>query len=1008
MQDPRGWWQGRLEKSNPQGESRLRSPSSGVRPFAAEAITNPIFFIPPTYGSGGSGGRNIAVGDFNGDGKPDLLVSNQCISDADCTQSTIAVLLGNGDGTFQIAAVSNTGAVVSSVTTGDFNRDGKLDVAVDNECADPGCASGSINILLGKGDGTFQPPVTYAAGGNSFSVEAGDVNGDGKLDLIGVNGLGSVGVLLGNGDGTFQPVSTFSTLPGNSAVFLGDFNGDNKLDLAVVNGSCDAAPACTTSVGVLLGNGDGTFRPPLANQSIAGVNPQAVALGDVNGDGKLDLGVVVDCVPQADTCVNESVEVFLGKGDGMLKAAKSSGLGSSDVTFAGFGELNEDGKADLVVVDDQAATAAVMPGAGDGTFHLEGIYKTEGLDPLFGVFGDFNGDGKTDFAAANLEASAQGARTGTVIAWLGTGDEAFSGPIAVASGGVLPISAEDLNHDGRPDLVVARQVCDAAFSCITGVDVLLSKPDGSFQPAVTYSTGGTTPVAIAEGDFNHDSKPDLVVISRCASQQDCTHGVIGVLLGNGNGTFQSPINQTSGAQVPASVVVGDFNADGKLDLAIAHCSDLVGSCLVSSNGTVSVLLGNGDGTFGAALNYSSGDPSPQAVVTGDFDGDGKLDLAVANGNCTTIIDVTCGTGSVGVLLGNGDGTFRAVVTYSSVDDDSFALTAGDFNGDGKLDLAVGNTACEFVRECPVGSIAVLLGNGDGTLQAATIYPPGDPWVNFEGPPGPTSIVASDLNGDGKVDLAVSNRNVLLGNGDGTFQAAQSYNPGAGKSSTSVLVADFNRDGKPDLAVSDSAVSLGGITLLLNISSGFQQATSTSLTSSRNPAGVHRHVTFTATVTSTSQGEPTGTVTFSDKGHALATESIADGKAKFRTASLEAGVHSITASYSGDETFRSSTSSELDQIIRAETRTELSSSHNPSRRGQPVTFTARVAPDSGGTPTGKITFRDFHSVLATVELSGAQAVFSTSRLRRGHHVIRADYGGSPTDGRSFATVAQRVK
>jgi hypothetical protein len=220
MQDPRGWWQSRLDRSDQKGGNpQLRPSASGEQPFAEATITNPVFFIPPTYGSGGRFARNIEVGDFNGDGKPDLLISNECVSDADCTQSTVAVLLGNGDGTYQPAMASKTGAVLASVAIGDFNRDGKLDVAVNNACPDIGCTSGSVNILLGNGNGTFQPPVAYPSGGNAFSLEAGDINGDGKLDLIVVNGSNSAGVLLGNGDGTFKPVSTFTTSrSGNSAV----------------------------------------------------------------------------------------------------------------------------------------------------------------------------------------------------------------------------------------------------------------------------------------------------------------------------------------------------------------------------------------------------------------------------------------------------------------------------------------------------------------------------------------------------------------------------------------------------------------------------------------------------------------------------------------------------------------------------------------------------------------------------------------------------------------------
>ncbi len=168
------------------------------------------------------------------------------------------------------------------------------------------------------------------------------------------------------------------------------------------------------------------------------------------------------------------------------------------------------------------------------------------------------------------------------------------------------------------------------------------------------------------------------------------------------------------------------------------------------------------------------------------------------------------------------------------------------------------------------------------------------------------------------------------------------------------------------------------------------------------------MTFTATVASTSQSTPTGTVTFSDSGHALATISLAERHCDVLHLGLDAGVHAITATYSGDQTFLTSVSPELDQAVRGNTRTRLTSSLNPSHRGQSVTFTAAVMANSGATPTGKVTFRDFSTVLATIVMNGGQASFTISLQRRGPHLIRADYSGSPTDHRSFAFFAQIVK
>ena len=1007
MQDPKSWWQGRLQpsplaKTHPQNaRPQLRSFASGAQPHTGGAISNPIFFIPPTFPSGGRFAGNVTIGDFNGDGKADLLLSNQCVSDADCTQSTLAVLLGNGDGTYQTALISPTAAVLSSMTVGDFNGDGKLDVAVGNACPDLGCTTGSVYVLLGNGNGTFRAPVSYSTSGNAFSVEAGDINGDGKLDLIVANNPGSAGVLLGNGDGTFQSVTSFATgVAGRTAVFLGDFNGDRKLDLAVVTADCGSS--CNTLVSVLLGNGDGTFQAATASQSFTGLNPQAVALGDADGDGKLDLAVVESCSGD-DICGNEIVNVLLGKGDGTFGGAQSSTLGSSDITFISFADLNGDRKPELITVDPDAATAAVLLGAGDGTFSLLGRYESDGTSPLSGALGDLNGDGQTDLAVSNFcQINFQDTCTGNVLVLLGNGSGIFSGPVGLPSNGgnfLVPATA-DFNNDGRPDLALVGTCFD--LDCTGGaVDVLLNGDNGIFQPSSSNESGGFFPASAALGDLNGDGKPDIVVSNQCVRADDCTHGVLGVLLGNGNGTFQPRVTYPVGGNSPTSVAVADLNGDGKLDLAVVS---QLNCCLDGSNGSVNVLLGNGDGSFAAGVSYSSGDPFATALAIGDLNGDGKLDLVVANGNCSSNgFETICLTGSVGVLLGNDDGTFQPAVRYSSIDAYAFSVIEGDFNGDGKPDLAMGNNNCDGSSGCGSGSIAVLLGKGDGTFQSATIYAAGDSWPAQS--VRPNALAADDLKGDGKLDLVLSSRNVLLGNGDGSFQPAQSYNS-TGDAGTSETVADLNGDGKPDLVVSGSVFA--AITELLNISTSFQNATSTALASSLNPANLHQRVVFTATVTSTTPGAPSGTITFSDGGHALASVPVAHGKARFPIRSLDAGSHSIIARYDGDQTFLPGTSAPLIQTVRAETRVRLTSSRNPSRRGQAVTFTAVVVSSSGATPTGKVRFRDFSALLGTVELDGGQASITISPRRRGPHIIWADYSGSSTDIRSSAALAQRVR
>ena len=297
-----------------------------------------------------------------------------------------------------------------------------------------------------------------------------------------------------------------------------------------------------------------------------------------------------------------------------------------------------------------------------------------------------------------------------------------------------------------------------------------------FQAAVNYDVG-TDSAVTAVGDFNGDGKADLAVANYNSAS-------LSVLLGNGDGTFGTAVNYGTGTN-PQSVAVGDFNGDGKADLAVTNVE--------SAN--VSVLLGNGDGTFQTAVNYGTGS-GPETVAVGDFNGDGKADLAVA----------TFTTSNVSILLGNGDGTFQTAVNYRT-GSDPWGLAVGDFNGDGKADLVVTNSNSD--------NVSVLLGNGDGTFQTAVNYGVGA--VAF-------SVAVADFNGDGKADLVVGNFSgynvsVLLGNGDGTFQAAVNY--AAGVEPWTVAVGDFNADGKPDLAV---AGNYGGVTVLLGNGNGtFQTA-----------------------------------------------------------------------------------------------------------------------------------------------------------------------------------------
>jgi hypothetical protein len=309
-----------------------------------------------------------------------------------------------------------------------------------------------------------------------------------------------------------------------------------------------------------------------------------------------------------------------------------------------------------------------------------------------------------------------------------------------------------------------------------GATVALGNGNGTFQPYVTYPAGGL-PYAVAIGDFNHDGNPDLAVVN------DQSPAILDILLGNGDGTFQNPVGYTAGVN-SMGVVVGDFNSDGKLDVAVANeCAD--SSC---RNGSVSIFLGNGNGTFQQAVNYPLSSFAT-SITVGDFNGDGSPDLAVSESN-----NSRPNLGIVSILLGNGDGTFQPHVDYPTANG-AYSVATGDFNKDGKADLAV---ACRNNA-----SVSVLLGNGDGTFQ---------PYVSYVVGSEPDSINVADFNGDGNQDLTVAVGgavSVLLGNGNGTFGTASIYPTGY---TDALGVGDFNGDHLLDIVTIDGQQS---ISVLLN-------------------------------------------------------------------------------------------------------------------------------------------------------------------------------------------------
>lgn len=746
--------------------------------------------------------QSIASGDFNGDGKQDLLTIGVC----SCPPA-YELFLGNGNGTFSSKGIqtlsqrnANDGIAENNanvVAVGDFNGDGHLDFAV---YMNGGSGSGSdyLDVYLGDGTGSFTFSNNYTVGktgatGIADGVTAADVNGDGKLDLLAINsGDNSVTVLLGKGNGTFQTGVLYSACTVTDcepiAITTGDFKNDGHPDIAIVDNA--------GGIDILLNNGAGTFAAPVyysapgcatASPCIQGFpyGESGIAAADLRSDNKIDVVITSDT----------GVWVYLGNGNGTFQKPVNYAFPYGDTVA--IVDVNGDKKLDLVAPDLFNNSVWVLLGNGDGTFKPGVAYATD-WSPESVVVADFNQDGKLDFAV--------GSDTSPMVTLaLGNGDGTFRAGQNYDIGNWGGEVAADFNGDGNLDVAVY----------VNGtIQVMLGNSHGILGSPITTTFGGGNLIWMAAADVNGDGKQDLV-----GAFQGPNPSEIVVLIGNGNGTFKTPVFYSTGSsENPAFMVLGDFNNDGKPDAVVSN-----------ADGSISVLLNKGGGVFGTATVIPGATKAGAWLATGDFNKDGKLDLVAADS----------GDNSVNILLGKGNGTFDSP-SATEVDHSPGWVTVGDFNKDGNLDVATGGNSVGS-DSFNDGGIAILLGNGEGALGSPTYYSLYPNTTNVS----PSAAVVADVNGDGNPDLLVSfatthisfqccfapanvGIGIFLGKGDGTFEFENAEQEAGvvggpfliGTGSYDLVAGDFNNDGAIDAAVLNQYNFGGGsglayVTMLLN-------------------------------------------------------------------------------------------------------------------------------------------------------------------------------------------------
>jgi hypothetical protein len=749
-----------------------------------------LSFSAPINYAAGTSPQDMVAGDFTGTGILDLATVSP--------GGAVNILLGNGDGSFQPPRAFPTGPHAYAIAAADLTGTGILDLVVThNDSANVQHPATTISVLMGNGDGTFQAPVDYDIGANDFNnavnpdaVAIADLNGDGIPDIVTANfgtfsELGftpgtTVSVLPGNGDGTFGPARVFDTGVYPTSVAVGDFAGNGRLSIVTAD---EGFTGLSGDVGFLQGNGDGTFRDPVFLGLGVSAASRSVAVADLNGNGRLDI------VTANDSANGGSVSVLLGRGNNTFQNAivspasndpgfnplrvivrNFSGAGHADVAVSGF-------------LGTKPPGLYILAGTGNGTFQAPVGFEAGNL-PNALIAGDFTGSGLSDLAVANISGS-------NVSIFLAKPDGFFVTPSNVPLGvGATDLHAADLTGTGIPDLVTVNPQTNT-------VTVQLGQGDGTFQAPTAYAVG-RKPRSVTVADLTGSGVLDLIVVN----EGDRT---LSVLMGNGAGTFQpaqtiAPV--LDDAAIPERVAVGDFDGDGKPDLAILE-RFMNGQ---NDRSGVLVLHGNGDGTFSQNL--------PDRTVpffVNDFLTNFILQAADLRHNGTLDLVLGGGLPGVAVLLGNGDGTFgvpRFLSTGHFTPNVARAAVVADVNGDGIPDILVADDEVGNP-----GNLSVLLGNGDGTFKPAVLYP-----VDF----APLSLTVGDFFGDGTLGVATANFNretvsVLRGNGDGTFGPATNYL--VGSSPGQIASGDFNGDGAPDLAVLHTSQTRGDLSIVFNHTDG---------------------------------------------------------------------------------------------------------------------------------------------------------------------------------------------
>jgi parallel beta-helix repeat protein len=621
----------------------------------------------------GTGPRYITSADFNGDGKPDMAVTNN-------TSGTVSIFINSGNGLFAAKVDYTTGTNPVGITSADFNGDGKPDIAVANS----GTTNTSVFLNSGLGSGQFgaSPPTAtsktdYPTGAAPLGITSADFNNDGFPDLVAAgNGAALASVFLNNVSSGFDS-STTTQLSAKTAII----NDSGKVGLLVQGASTsDNIFQAQNSTGQLLSSIDGSGRLTVGGGPVyvaqlsvdgqlsfatkvdttTGLGPTETATADFNSDGKPDVAVV--------NFNASTMSVFLNSGTGTFPSAVATPATATGPTSVTSGDFNGDGKPDLAVTNQTSGSISVFLNSGTSPYFSAKTDTTTASLPQNIVSADFNGDGKPDLAVTNNG-------TTSLSVFLNSGTGTFPTKTDYnTTGSPYGITTADFNGDGNIDIAITRSS--------NTMSILLNNGSGAFTTIADYATA-TAPRLITSADFNNDGYPDVAV-------ENSTSASASVFLNNKDGTFATKVDYPTGS-TSFGITAADFSGDGKPDLAATS----------QGSNTLSILINNGTGTFATKIDYTTAN-SPQGLSAADFNGDGRTDITVPNGNANSM-SIFMNTSSPSVV---------------PVSKGTLSVTTADSSSGGLYIQGVANQTADYLNIQNSSGSEIASINNAGTLTLA--------------------------------------------------------------------------------------------------------------------------------------------------------------------------------------------------------------------------------------------------------------------------------------------------